>query len=415
MATRYWDSTGSTDLNDGSNYTGSGTLLTTDDLIFDSTSMVNAIATNDLSVRTLSSMGDYTGEMNFSGRQITLGSGCYLNHTGNLTCPDKITSSDGTVRFGSNLATVSRDNACHIRFDTTNPMAFATYKVLHFRQFTFANGAHVTNASENSMGLNLDEATYPPTGAGLNFEGDGTFTVDRYIHLYRRYNGELVHYDSTSKPYINGTAALRWTAFYAAPGTVIDFPGVNYGGSGYYEFTNESSNDATVQMTGKVDVGVQSFRPFMSGQNVGKNMTFDLNDRDLTCGELWAGCFGNNNLMIMRYGNGYHRFTQYRNNLYNDGTTLEYYEGSSMVCPGYWTVGNKHTIYPGTSTVTMTGTGTITGGVFNRLVINTAGTITLGSDATCNSYQKIAGTFNLNGYKLFINFPPQVAFIYSDG
>ena len=53
MATRTWNSSGSTDMNDGANYTGSGALLATDNLVFDGTSVVDATGTANLSVNSI--------------------------------------------------------------------------------------------------------------------------------------------------------------------------------------------------------------------------------------------------------------------------------------------------------------------------------------------------------------------------
>lgn len=80
MATRTWSSASSTDMNLATNYSGSGALLTTDDLVFNNTSVINATASGNLSVASLTVGDNYSGVMNISGRTITTtGSQLYQN------------------------------------------------------------------------------------------------------------------------------------------------------------------------------------------------------------------------------------------------------------------------------------------------------------------------------------------------
>lgn len=64
-AKRVWTSTGSSNMNLATNYSGSGDLLTTDTLLFDGTSDIRAVLSGDLTVRALQVTADYNGAMVF--------------------------------------------------------------------------------------------------------------------------------------------------------------------------------------------------------------------------------------------------------------------------------------------------------------------------------------------------------------
>lgn len=218
----------------------------------------------------------------------------------------------------------------------------------------------------------------------------------------------------TGNPVFNGTAGIKLTSYYASACT-LTLPGFTYSGSGYIEMDIDPGYAGLViQMTGNIDMSAgSSFRPYLRYNGT----KFDFNGYNLKCKELWGGCYGGGAVEFY-YGEGSHEFTSYRNNLYNDASTTEYYESASMSCSGSWTVGSNHTIDPGTSVVTLTGTGNITNGVFNSLIINASGkTITLMSDIYCNEYEVIAGTVNLNGYHVILPPSPSknsISLIYGD-
>jgi len=72
MATRTWNSSGSTDCNDGNNYSPTGTLLATDDLVFNSTSTVNCTLTANLTVNQIDVDSGYTGTFDTDTYNLTV-------------------------------------------------------------------------------------------------------------------------------------------------------------------------------------------------------------------------------------------------------------------------------------------------------------------------------------------------------
>jgi hypothetical protein len=105
MATRNWLGTVSSNMNDSSNYSGSGNLLTTDALIFDSTSSVDATATASLSVQSITVDSAYLGSFKDMGQSITISTTVTVFNTG-ASSGSFITSGNwsvtGSWTFGAN-------------------------------------------------------------------------------------------------------------------------------------------------------------------------------------------------------------------------------------------------------------------------------------------------------------------------
>lgn len=80
-ATRTWNSSGSTDANNGSNYSPTGALLTTDDIVLSNTSIIDWIQTGNLSVNSIVMNTTYTGNFSMNGYSLTTVKQCYLNGT----------------------------------------------------------------------------------------------------------------------------------------------------------------------------------------------------------------------------------------------------------------------------------------------------------------------------------------------
>lgn len=91
MATRVWNSSSSTDMNLATNYTGDGSLLTTDDLIFNNTSQITASSTAALSVNSITCSSTYMGEFYNIDYPITTNTSIKFLQSGILTLGNRIT------------------------------------------------------------------------------------------------------------------------------------------------------------------------------------------------------------------------------------------------------------------------------------------------------------------------------------
>lgn len=113
--TRVWNSTGSTDMNLSSNYTGTGQISRLDTLVFNNTSVVNAIATANLLCGMIVINSNYSGTFNFTNRELTLNNGgLSVDGTLTFTFGNKITSNgNNTIHIGSTVNT-SNSSACAV-------------------------------------------------------------------------------------------------------------------------------------------------------------------------------------------------------------------------------------------------------------------------------------------------------------
>ena len=106
MATRNWTGTVDTDMNDGANYDGSGSILTTDDLVFSSGSGVTATATAHLHVNSLTINDlDYTAGEGFDSNSYT------ITVDGDLYASDTLNGGGSSVNFDNLLMTALSGSA----------------------------------------------------------------------------------------------------------------------------------------------------------------------------------------------------------------------------------------------------------------------------------------------------------------
>lgn len=180
MATRTWNSSGSTDMNDGSNYTPTGAILAGDDLVFDATSVVNATATGSLSVATINALIAYTGTWNDGGQIITVTLTFNMSSGGAFTATGTMDmTSNGNLTF-KNTGSVST-SSWTVVLQGTGDFAFIGYRNVY--ELTCAASGKTTTLKDGSTlyargttPLTLGGGTFT-LNANLNFAASGyTFT-----------------------------------------------------------------------------------------------------------------------------------------------------------------------------------------------------------------------------------------------
>lgn len=168
MATRTWISTGSTDFNDPSNWSGSGALLPSDDLVFNSTSTINAYLTSSGAVvNNFSLLVGYDGIFDCSNL--------------NLNCNGDLTIQSGTTNFGNGTHSIGGNvqfNApCTINLNTS--------------QWVVQGGWYSQNSSGLVMSFTSGNHTEFTGSGNVNFNynqrmGDitisGTYTSNGVYH-----------------------------------------------------------------------------------------------------------------------------------------------------------------------------------------------------------------------------------------
>jgi hypothetical protein len=123
---RVWNSSGSTDMNATANYTGTGAILSTDSLIYNNTSVVNAIATANMpEAQALIINSNYTGTWSDTGFTTTWGTGgVFINSGGSVKILGTLTSAGrdsiargagtGTLRLMNDTLRHTGDNAFYL-------------------------------------------------------------------------------------------------------------------------------------------------------------------------------------------------------------------------------------------------------------------------------------------------------------
>jgi hypothetical protein len=381
-------------MNDGANYSGAGALLATDDLVFDGTSVINATATAGLSVQSVSIVAAYTGAWSISGQTLTValgfsddGGGGTRNYGNGITA----NGASSTVHFGSTLGAVTA-TSCVLTMNGTTAMVLDDDKGITFKSLTLGVAAVVTSSGGAQSTLSFG------TGAPLTIGANATFTVNRALYVITT-GGNDIHNIGIGATF-NGTAQIDWQLNGGAIGANV--PAITYTGSGTQVFRVSSSGTQGFTFTGHQNYGTATVR-FRGNQSGAVTLTFNLSTYNLICGTFQ---FGNDaavtGTVVLNAGSGTHSVSVFDGATVNGnlGTTNVNLQSSQWSCSGSWTFGSNHTVNPGTSTVTITNTSTVTsnGKSFYNFVINAAArTITLSGALTIAT----GGTLTVTAFTAF--------------
>lgn len=244
MATRIWSSTGSTNMNLASNYTGSGNLLTTDDLVFDNTSQISASSVASLIVNSITTSSNYTGVFSQGSDVITCNTSVILNHSGNLYLngPINILSS-GDFTIGTKIQSY---DCSLLELNMLGDGIFTSVKTpLTLSKLNIAYPKKTTTIN-----------TVTPSGGGMFINNmlsvnGGSFlyyTIQYPIIItvgpYNASNYLYWHPDTICKSSHRGNKIEFRTNFYTNENLSIEIPKMRMEGSGTLSFssTNPSGN-----------------------------------------------------------------------------------------------------------------------------------------------------------------------------
>ena len=207
MATRTWLSTGSTDMNNVANYSGSGALLTTDDLVFDATSVVNATDTASLSVICITAAAGYTGTWSDGGQTITVNAAFNMSSGGSFVGTGTlIQSTNANVTF-ANTGSPTTSTAWKLDLKDDGSLIVSGYKNMGSLKCGYAGK---TTTITGGSGLFLNIRPTPLTLA----HATGTLTINMGFSINA---GANVTFEQGSAT-INGSSAL---VFYTTAACVI--------------------------------------------------------------------------------------------------------------------------------------------------------------------------------------------------
>ena len=384
MASRVWNSSGSTDMNDGANYTGSGALLVTDDLVFDNTSVINTTATGNLAVKSITVSSNYTGTFNDGGYVLSTSGAIAIDSGGAVTCTGTLTIT-GDSNFSFNCSGTATTSDCSI--DLQGSSTFSNAKTSNqFKSLT-------CSASGKTTVYSISAVTYL---LSITF-GGGTFTLNTALRL----NPTVDYTFNPGSTTISGTGSIIFTTSGAITLT-INATTVTLDGS--VQILSGTSGSSIVNLAGdlfascsiyifKNAIGAFTFNTngyslsTLSDLNIGNNnatgtFTFNAGSSDIAC----------------------YSFTGTEFNTINNIVNLN---TSSWTVKSNFIIGSNCTWNPGTasmSTTTNNVTITSNGKSLHDLTINNSGktvdlndALNLTGDLTVS-----AGTFDSDAFNVTI-------------
>ena len=397
-ATRTWSSAGSTDMNAGANYSGSGALLITDDLVFDGTSTVNATATATVEVNSVTIAAAYSGAWSMSNYTLRINQayGKGINHTSTTTTNWGsgliLTGTNDTVYMANTVGAITSGN-CDITwnggggcFDVDRGSQWGSLTLAANQSLGIQNSGYLIFEETGAVALALGD------NATLTMSGSGT------VQYRRRDDGPL--YSLGSACTVNGPSSFYLRSI--ATGTDITLPAWTYTGSGSVYILPTDSGVETITLAGAFNIGSNYL--YIADGNLAGSYSFDADQYSITCGILVIGKQNPSSTMSWYLGSGSHTATEYRGTTYDAaGTGTVYLETSTLAVSGDINLGINKTYDRGTSQVIAGGTSscswTSNGKTLYDVVINkTANGVTLtdalsvGGDLTLTD-----GTFDQAG------------------
>ena len=272
MATRTWSGATNSDLNNPLNYSGSGALLASDDLVFSSGSIA-ATASADLSVNSISTTSGYSGNWGALGYNLTVALGVTFAHTGTLTLGNSLTANgtSSTVSIGSGVGTVDT-STCAFVLNGTTGMALTFNKTgVSILSLTLGTNAKVTYSGSTLQIYGRSTLLILGNGA--------TWTQNAQVTFYMSLSAQIFSFLGSYT--WNGSGTIATLTFNAIE--VITFPAITYTGSGNW---SNSSYPGTWSLAGDFNIGTNALT-INSGLN---NATvLYTNNYNITCGALICG------------------------------------------------------------------------------------------------------------------------------
>lgn len=280
MAIRIWNSTGSTNMNLSSNYTGTGELLPTDDIVFNNTSQISASSVAPLIINSITTSSNYTGVFTQGSYPITSTTSIDLNHSGSLVLGGPITiTSSGDFTLGSKMTS----------FDCTNlELSMLDHGTISFVKTPLT----ISKLDVSYPNKTVILGALTPSGGGL------------FINNCLELNGGSFYYNTitysiTNKVYpSNANSCLRWH-----PNTTF----VNSSKTNTLALTSTFSSNTplnfNIPFIKILGSGVLSFNITNPSGNVLLNQTGDI-----TSPSIYITSFNSNSNTIVYRSNGFKLF-----------------------------------------------------------------------------------------------------------
>lgn len=383
MATRIWNSSGSTDMNDSGNYTGTGALLSTDDLVFNNTSTVNATATADLNVASITTTSAYSGEWSVSGRIVTLSGNATFDGTGTLNLGNGFTLNGASATFllGAGVGTVT-SLSCVLTMNGTEGMVYTDNKGITIKQLILGIGAIVTR---NGTAGNTSFITSTVGLAPLVMNDNSTFTLNQNSEI--TVNQPAPFFTLGSNVTFNGTGILKC---YNQSNGISNVPAFTRT-TGDMHFCAGIAG-GVINFTGNINMVNRSLRSYGSIANAAITINYGASGNDIivTCKDLYFGVnvSGANNPTVNCNNT---TFNVVNFGSYNTSAHTVNLQSSTWNLTGNWNSVSNINLNPGSSLIKfITNNHSVTskGKPFYNLILDSPSkTISFLDAMTCNNLQ----------------------------
>lgn len=232
---RTWASSSSTNLNDGSNYSPTGPLLSSDDLLFTNTSVIDATVTANVSVNSITADASYTGGLFFNHYTGVLngdrsGYSLYLSGAGNRHFGDNLTfnGNSSTVYLGAGTKAFDATN-CDMTFNGLNQQLIS-YKNVTVKSLTVTNGNRLAVSGDGTLVITKSVNT-----PFLRLGSDSTFTNNASLAIIPNNTGSAGNFTplNFSGNYVfNGSGPVLLDAASGSGSFTLNIPTLNYTGTG---------------------------------------------------------------------------------------------------------------------------------------------------------------------------------------
>jgi fibronectin-binding autotransporter adhesin len=392
----YWtNAAADNDMNNPANYTegdagGAAAEIAATDTLFFATGSAAATASGNISVANVVTTAGYSGAWSINGYTLTTSTnGPAFDHTGTLHLGNGITcnGASGTFHVGAGVGTVTA-TSCVLTMNGTTEMVIDIDKSMNLLQLVLGANAVVVNSGAETCTF-IGSPNEP-----LIFAAGATFTNNRSV----AFGGAL----GLAKPFMSFAGAYTFNgsqpvSFWSRGSMTL--PAFTYTGTGIINLVVNGTNSLVV--TGNQSYGGGcALSTYVTD---GTTATIDFNDFNLTATTLSVTKLTVAQNLTYNFGNGTFNIAVFAGGALA-GTSNVNLESAVINCSGNWTFGSNHTVVPGTSIVTLNGTGaqTITsaGKSFYDLTINNSGTafVVLADSLTANDLTLTDGPFNAASY-----------------
>ena len=398
MATRTWNSSSSTDLNNGANYTGSGALLVTDDLVFDNTSVVNAAATANINVKSITISSSFTGVWIFTGFTVTVDTQFSDNAVNRRYWGTSITVNGAAGSFYYSPADDTGTSDTVVVMNGTTGMTFTDNgggsRITWIKQLVLGPGAIVYKVYSTTTVL--ENITFMDGGT---LSGTGKFEI-RTIRF-----SEIITINGAMPTIsVSSISCLYWNTF------TVSIPAITM--TSNFSIVRGGGADCTFNMNGNFSCGdLDINNTSIYGPNVTR---FNTNNYNLTCANLTFGGNLSTIYSILNMGSSIVTVTGSVDTNPTGATSTVNMGTSQWFVKGNFTARTNVTYNVGTSVITLNGTNAanISDSPYTkeipRIILNKSANVNITNSTgfTCKGLSTASsnvGTLVFSGYSIWSN------------